>query len=217
MEESNSRTGKKELPLTPSAGPSNPDQSEETIGIRLSFREVVERLHKYMRRHTTDLRDEELYAGNTDLSEEDLTRLFEALVLSYFGNYTDPPKEVLEDMLEHMGMRFDYFEGKNAEIALGIIDEISQVARKHFPFALPDTDHNRIFSVTQAVSRLGVMDAYMHGKDHVVIIMPKSTFENLKHESHQSVSSTQLPDSRPQDSARSDASLSQQRPTEDSA
>jgi hypothetical protein len=157
--------------------------NESMAQILISFREVLDRALERLRGET-DPRDEELHEGNTDLTDEDVKRVFSAIVLSYMGNYTDPPRTVLRDMMEHADLRYDYFEGRNAEMALAMIDEISQVASRFFPFLKQRERFNSIFSVGDLVKHLEVADARMFGRDCVIILVPIRVLEKLKHENH---------------------------------
>lgn len=139
--------------------------------VRLSFRSVYDKLMEFL----------ETERKAHGLSEEDMKQLFEVLLLSYFSKYADEPNQVLQDALEHTGYRNDYFEGQLAEIALATMDAICQVAKTHFPRfgtgALQD-----YYRGAGLAERLQITDAFTHGRDHLVILMPQRIFSQLHHD-----------------------------------
>lgn len=170
MQESESITGPREFPTTP-AGPIDGSNPEPQRAVRLSFKEVYDKLIGFL---------EQEWRANA-LSEEDMKQLFEVLLLSYFSRYADRPSKVLQDALEHTGFRNDYFEGHLAEIALAAMDSICQVAKVHFPRfgtgALTD-----YYRGADLADKLQITDAFLHGRDNVVILMPERVFRQLNHE-----------------------------------
>jgi hypothetical protein len=137
----------------------------------LSFRDVYDKLTTYIDQQVRE----------HALSEEDVKQLFEMLIYSYFSRFANPPTQTLQDALESTGYRQDYFEGRNAEIILAVADAICSTAQLHFPSF--GTGHiGDYYRGTDLADQLQITDVNMHGRDHVVILMPERVYQHLKNE-----------------------------------
>lgn len=66
-------------------------------------------------------------------SPEELSRLFEMILLSYFSRYSDSPDYMLNRWINSHDLPNGYQDEQVQEIALAIIDHICWIARRHFP------------------------------------------------------------------------------------
>lgn len=160
--------------------------SEPMVRLRISMAEPMKQIHRFLDlQHRVPPLGEAL-PGNTGLNADDMRHLFEMLLLSFVGAFQDQPQKVVNDTVEHMGLDYDYFESQNGEIMLSMIDEISRVLTHHFP--TQQKNSNRLYAGKELADKLEVFDAFLHGRDHVVIVLPQRVFNELQHAATQTPS-----------------------------
>lgn len=163
--------------------------NEPKATLKLSFAEAFRKLSTYLYKQKSDIRDEELHVGNTDLTYEQLVDIFKVMLLSYFSVFELPASMVIAEMFEDLGIDVDYFEGANSEVALGMLEDIDRVAAKYFPSLArgslkdldDDGDNPRSFSVSDLADQLQVADSFLRGNDTIVIAIPLRVLHQLQH------------------------------------
>ena len=146
------------------------DQEDPQALIRLSFKEVYDSLKDFLEH-------------STDLSEENLNQLFEVIMMSYFSRYEDTPHRILFDAVGHCDYSQDYAEGQNAEVALAILDRISQLAKHYFP-QIAHPNSTKFLRGATLAEILGITNATVYGRDSVVISIPLREFICLQNEAN---------------------------------
>ncbi len=102
-------------------------------------------------------------------------------MMSYFSRNEDIPHRLIYDMISDSGVCVDKFELDNSEIILAIVDQISQTAKQYFPvFSRPSS--SEFLRGAIIADRLRITDAFMHGADCIVIIMPLCHYQNLQND-----------------------------------
>lgn len=136
--------------------------------LRLNFREVRCRLNDYL-------------AQGGNLCEEDMNRLFEIVMLSYFSSNSDTPSRLIYDMISDSGAPVDQYELSHSELILEIVEQIGATANNYFPH-LRHPSPDEFLRGSVIADTLKITDAFMHGADNVVISVPKYHFQQLQHE-----------------------------------
>lgn len=171
---------------------------EPMARIRISMADPISHMRRYMEQYFSCHQGREMLDGTSDLSQEDLEHLFDMILLSMLGAFTDRPAKVMRDTVEHMGLPYDYFESRNAEIALAMMDGVARELRRHFP--IEHKKANSLHASAELADKLEVYDAFLHGRDHVIIVMPLRILKELQHaapQNHSPIVNTGTPPDRP--------------------
>lgn len=114
------------------------------------------------------------------LSEEDRKILFEQLLMGYFSKQAPTPHQIIYDVIEHAdNYGIDSYERSMKSVAvLEIIDQIGLTAQQYFPH-LRKHSFDDFLKGADIADDLHITDAFMHGKDCIVLVLPLTHFHHL--------------------------------------
>ncbi len=143
------------------------DGAPRTI-IRMSFKEVYDQFETYL-------------SATSDMCSEDMAQLFQLLLLGYFSQHTPRIEELLEDAYSKWLPAWGPLEGPLGDAAFAMTAEIDRVMMRYIP-QLKLTGKDAFLRRENLGERLKVQDAFMHGQDSIVVIVPTQQLEQLQHE-----------------------------------